>query len=202
VLTLNQVCGFKFQIFTGSPIHPPLGALRNTPRDPNIPFTRVRVSAADSTGGTHLATSPSRPDRHPITPCAADLRGPWVILRTRLIRLTTAAAGHWGPRITSLVLAYTWVLSSSALPPFFPQIRVVGSAMARNPGAIAAQAPRSGFITVERAPFFSPTTSSLRISGCPGVSDALCRRAVCERETAAATVLLDAVKSRPDSVRG
>jgi uncharacterized beta-barrel protein YwiB (DUF1934 family) len=28
VLTLNQVCGFKFQVFTGSPIHPPpLGAL-------------------------------------------------------------------------------------------------------------------------------------------------------------------------------
>jgi hypothetical protein len=26
-LTLNQVCGFKFQVFTGSPIHPPLGAL-------------------------------------------------------------------------------------------------------------------------------------------------------------------------------
>jgi hypothetical protein len=23
VLTLNQVCGFKFQVFTGSPIHPP-----------------------------------------------------------------------------------------------------------------------------------------------------------------------------------
>jgi hypothetical protein len=22
VLTLNQVCGFKFQVFTGSPIHP------------------------------------------------------------------------------------------------------------------------------------------------------------------------------------
>jgi hypothetical protein len=29
VLTLNQVCGFKFQVFTGSPIHPPpLGALK------------------------------------------------------------------------------------------------------------------------------------------------------------------------------
>jgi hypothetical protein len=30
VLTLNQVCGFKFQVFTGSPIHPPplVGALR------------------------------------------------------------------------------------------------------------------------------------------------------------------------------
>jgi hypothetical protein len=28
VLILNQVCGFKFQVFTGSPIHPPpLGAL-------------------------------------------------------------------------------------------------------------------------------------------------------------------------------
>jgi hypothetical protein len=27
VLTLNQVCGFKFQVFTGSSIHPPLGAL-------------------------------------------------------------------------------------------------------------------------------------------------------------------------------
>jgi hypothetical protein len=27
VLTLNQVCGFKFQAFTGSPIHPHLGAL-------------------------------------------------------------------------------------------------------------------------------------------------------------------------------
>jgi hypothetical protein len=27
VLTLNQVCGFKFQVFTGSPIHPPLGVL-------------------------------------------------------------------------------------------------------------------------------------------------------------------------------
>jgi hypothetical protein len=23
VLILNQVCGFKFQVFTGSPIHPP-----------------------------------------------------------------------------------------------------------------------------------------------------------------------------------
>jgi hypothetical protein len=23
VLTINQVCGFKFQVFTGSPIHPP-----------------------------------------------------------------------------------------------------------------------------------------------------------------------------------
>jgi hypothetical protein len=23
VLTLNQVCGFKFQVFTGSPINPP-----------------------------------------------------------------------------------------------------------------------------------------------------------------------------------
>jgi hypothetical protein len=30
VLTLNQVCGYKFQVFTGSPIHPPLGALRST----------------------------------------------------------------------------------------------------------------------------------------------------------------------------
>jgi hypothetical protein len=27
VLTLNLVCGFKFQVFIGSPIHPPLGAL-------------------------------------------------------------------------------------------------------------------------------------------------------------------------------
>ena len=68
----------------------------------------------------------------------------------------TGAAEHWGPRITSLVLAYTWVLSGSALSPFFPQIRVVGSAMARNSGVVAAQAPQSGFITVERAPFFSP----------------------------------------------
>jgi hypothetical protein len=33
VLTLNQVCGFKFQFFTGSPIHPPLGALSNRYRD-------------------------------------------------------------------------------------------------------------------------------------------------------------------------
>ena len=28
MLTLNQVCGFKFQVFTGSPIHPSLGALK------------------------------------------------------------------------------------------------------------------------------------------------------------------------------
>jgi hypothetical protein len=27
VLTLNQVLWIKFQVFTGSPVHPPLGAL-------------------------------------------------------------------------------------------------------------------------------------------------------------------------------
>jgi hypothetical protein len=32
------------------------------------------------------------------------------------MRLTTCAAGHWGPRLASLVLAYMWVLSGSALP--------------------------------------------------------------------------------------
>jgi hypothetical protein len=34
VLTLNQVLWIKFQVFTGSPIHPPLGALRC--RDVNV----------------------------------------------------------------------------------------------------------------------------------------------------------------------
>jgi hypothetical protein len=29
-LTPNQVFGIKFQVFTGSPIHPPLGALKET----------------------------------------------------------------------------------------------------------------------------------------------------------------------------
>jgi hypothetical protein len=41
VLTPNQVLWIKFQVFTGSPIHPPLGALTST--------TNVLAEAGPST---------------------------------------------------------------------------------------------------------------------------------------------------------
>jgi hypothetical protein len=43
MLTLNQVCGFKFQVFTGSPIHPPLGALSLTNRSTTTVLDRSKL---------------------------------------------------------------------------------------------------------------------------------------------------------------
>jgi hypothetical protein len=44
VLTINQVLWLKFSSFTGSPIHPPLGALTNAASFPTpSPFEEINI---------------------------------------------------------------------------------------------------------------------------------------------------------------
>ena len=119
------------------------------------PYSRARLRLCSLTRGAHSPGLP--PVRAPLandwwTPPAevffsAELacgrnRTPPHSRHLRHDLLTPRTGLYAGARASHL--AYTWVLSASALPPFFPQIREVGSAMARNPGAVAAQAPDRG----------------------------------------------------------
>jgi hypothetical protein len=115
VLTLNQVCGFKFQVFTGSPIHPPLGALSIYGSD-----LRVRSRTSTSTNRTPglgpgpLCVAGDVPPQHLMCPIhSADGRWPG-----------HPAGGmpvHSDGRQYARAAAYTVLIMARALPRKHPR---------------------------------------------------------------------------------
>jgi hypothetical protein len=70
VLTLNQVCGFKFQDFTGSPIHPPS---RRSHFPSALDLRRGRALASGETSSWRQAAAP-RAGQPPSPSPPSDLR--------------------------------------------------------------------------------------------------------------------------------